>query len=190
MHDASSAAKKYVCLLDGCRKCFTLLGNLKSHMNKFHVKTLGALIARLVESEARGGGKEGEENELLEYFYSLYRNPNKGIRGRRKGRKVASTTYNTNSTATSLPLLSSLTYSLSLLASLPLSLASSTLISYTSSVLAHFNMGMGARIEMEMFEGSSSRIRSLCVSSLGSLYKVWTYDEEERGGLAFRDCMY
>ncbi|KFZ03976.1 hypothetical protein V501_09269, partial [Pseudogymnoascus sp. VKM F-4519 (FW-2642)] len=168
VHDAGSAAKKYVCLLDGCGKCFTLLGNLKSHMNKFHVETLGALTARIAESEARGGGKEGEEDELLEYFRGLYRNANKGIRGRRKGRKIASTTHNTDSTATSPPSLSSSTYSLSSLASLPLSPTSSTSISYTGGVPAHFNMGMGAGIEMEMFEGSRSGIGSLCASSLGS----------------------
>ncbi|OAF59720.1 hypothetical protein VC83_03928 [Pseudogymnoascus destructans] len=142
VHDA---AKKYVCRLDECGKLFSQLGNLKSHMNKFHVETLGALTARFGESEARRGGKEGEEDELLEYFRSLYRNSNKGIKGRGKGRKVASTTHNTGSTATSPLSLSSSISSVCSLASLPLSPPSSTSISYTGG------MGMGARMEMEMF---------------------------------------
>lgn len=148
VHDAGGAAKKFVCRLDGCGKCFTQLGNLKSHMNKFHVETLRGLM----------GKGEREEGELLEYFRSLYRNANKGIKGRGKGRKVASTTYNTGSTSTFPPLLSYSTSSLSSLASLPLSPPSLTSISYTSGIHAHFNIGiggMGAGMGMEMFEGSS-----------------------------------
>lgn len=181
VHDAGGAAKKYACRLDGCGKCFTQLGNLKSHMNKIHIETLTGLKARFCESETKEGGKEGQEDELLKYFRSLYRNANKGIKGRGKGRKVAST-HNTGSTATSPPSLSSSTSSLSSLASLPLSPPSSTSISYTEGIPAHFNMGMGAWMEMEMFGGS------LCASSLGSLYEVGTY--EEGGNLAFGDRMY
>jgi hypothetical protein len=90
-------------------------------MNKFHIETLTGLTARFWESEAKEGRKEGEEDELLEYFRSLYRNANKGIKGRGKGRKVASTTHNTGSTATSPPSLSSSTSSLSSLAFVALS---------------------------------------------------------------------
>lgn len=170
--DVHDTAKKYVCHLDRCGKGFKLLGNLKKHMNDFHAEALGALTARFAESEARGGGKEGMEDQLLEYFRGLYRNTNKGIRGRRKGRKVASTIHNTDSTATSPPSPSSSTSPLSSLASLPLSPPSLTSICYTGGI------GMGARMEME---GSSSS---------GSLYEVWTYDEEEGDVLAFGDRMY
>ena len=180
MHDAGGAAKKYACRLDGCGKCFTQLGNLKSHMNKFHVETLKGLTASW-ESEAKEGGNEGGEDELLEYFRSLYRNANKGIKGRGKGRRVAPI-HNTGSTATSPPSLSSSTSSLSSLTSLPLSPLSST-SSYTDGIPAHLNIRMGAGMEMEMFGGG------LCASSLGSLYEVGTY-EEEGGKLAFGDRMY
>ncbi|OBT60412.1 hypothetical protein VE03_10204 [Pseudogymnoascus sp. 23342-1-I1] len=169
VHDT---AKKYVCHLDGCGKGFKLLGNLKKHMNDFHAEALGALTAIFAESEARGGGKEGMEDELLEYFRGLYRNTNKGIRGRRKGRKVASTIHNTDSTATSPPSPSSSTSPLSSLASLPLAAPPLTSICYSGGI------GMGARMEME---GSSSS---------GSLYEIWTYNEEEGDVLAFGDRMY
>lgn len=172
-------------------------------MNKFHVETLRGLTVRFGESEARGEGKGevGEEDELLEYFRSLYRNANKGIKGRGKGRKVAST----SSTSSTPPSLSSSTSSLSSLASLPLSPPSST-GSYTGGIPAHFGMGLGGggtnggggltgmagmgAMEMEMFDGSSSGIGSPCASSLGSLYEVGTFEEEEGGELAFGDRMY
>ena len=73
---------------DGFRgKAFTQLGNLKAHMNKFHKETL----ARLSEQFAHGApqvGESDEERQLREYFTDLYKNSNKGIKGRGKGRKV------------------------------------------------------------------------------------------------------
>lgn len=178
-------------------------------MNKFHVETLRGLTVRFGESErAREGGEAGgEEDELLEYFRSLYRNANKGIKGRGKGRKVASTSSSSSGTGRSgstPPSLSSSTSSLSSLASLPLSPpSSSTSYSGGGGIPAHFGMGlgggmggmnggmgMGMGVEMEMFEGSSSGIGSPCASSLGSLYEVGTFEEEEGGELAFGDRMY
>ncbi|KAL5344762.1 DNA-binding transcription factor [Pseudogymnoascus australis] len=180
VHKDGGATKKYACRLDGCGTGFTKLGNLKSHMNKFHIETLKGLTARFWESEAKEGGKEGGEDELLEYFRSLYRNANKGIKGRGKGRRVAPI-HNTGSMATFPPSLSSSTSSLSSLTSLPLSPLSST-SSYTDGIPAHFNIRMGAGMEMEMLGGG------LCASCLGSLYGVGTY-KEDGGGLAFGDRM-
>ncbi|OBT60340.1 hypothetical protein VE03_10448 [Pseudogymnoascus sp. 23342-1-I1] len=161
LHDAGGAAKKYVCRLDGCGTCFTLLGNLKSHMNKFHVEALTALTARFAESEARGGGKEGEEDELLEYFCSLYRNANKGIKGHGKGRKVASTTYNTNSTATSPPSLSS---SASLLRYFEYSSSTQLPSLFEPSSAVHSNLPIASE-QTKPFWGTRS---SLCEGSRGS----------------------
>ncbi|KFY11429.1 hypothetical protein V492_04464, partial [Pseudogymnoascus sp. VKM F-4246] len=181
VHDAGGAAKKFVCRLDGCGKCFTQLGNLKSHMNKFHKETLRGLTVRVGESEARSegngeGGQVGEEeDELLEYFRSLYRNANKGIKGRGKGRKVAATHHNNNAhghghghagNISTPPSLSSSTSSLSSLASL------SSASSSSSYPTHHMNLGFGAgglgmngmgvggvsAMEMELFDGSSSGI--------------------------------
>lgn len=62
---------------------FTQLGNLKAHMNKFHKDTLLRLSQHFANSEPTE-----EDMELREYFQSLYKNSNKGIKGRGKGRKV------------------------------------------------------------------------------------------------------
>jgi len=83
-----NASKPFKCKLDSCNKTFTQLGNLKSHQNKFHYDSLRELTAKF-----QSGGVEGmgpEERELWEYFRDLYKNSNKGIKGRGKGRKVAS----------------------------------------------------------------------------------------------------
>ena len=52
-------------------------------MNKFHKDTL----ARLSE-QFSGTDDTEEDRELKDYFQDLYKNSNKGIKGRGKGRKV------------------------------------------------------------------------------------------------------
>ena len=100
--DPGFRTRRYECILDGCRsgvhspgssatacasgtggKVFTQLGNLKAHMNKFHKDTL----ARLQLQFAHTAPTE-DDRELREYFAELYKNSNKGIKGRGKGRKV------------------------------------------------------------------------------------------------------
>ncbi|KAL2401305.1 hypothetical protein ABEF95_011100 [Exophiala dermatitidis] len=89
--------RKYECILDGCKgvggeegragRVFTQLGNLKAHMNKFHKETLARLSRQYAESE-RVEMDPKEAAELKNYFQSLYKHSNKGIKGRGKGRKV------------------------------------------------------------------------------------------------------
>lgn len=82
--------KPFECKLDGCDKSFTQLGNLKLHQNKFHLPTLNRLTQSL--AELSGDALENlppEEKDLLDYFRKLYKNLNKGIRGRGRGKKVA-----------------------------------------------------------------------------------------------------
>jgi hypothetical protein len=94
--DPGQRGKRYECILDSCKiqstddragkamqsgKVFTQLGNLKAHMNKFHKDTL----LRLSDQFAT---QTEEDRELKEYFTSLFKNSNKGIKGRGKGRKV------------------------------------------------------------------------------------------------------
>lgn len=105
--DSSNGGQRYECKLDGCRtsnstpgtnggKVFSQLGNLKAHMNKFHKDTLARLSTYFTNcGYAAGAGAEGEmnnvtdeERELREYFRGLYKNCNKGIKGRGKGRRV------------------------------------------------------------------------------------------------------
>ncbi len=103
--DPGARVRRYECILDGCRtsssprngvnspghahssgsggKVFTQLGNLKAHMNKFHKDTLARLSREFAHTEPCEG-----DRELRAYFAELYKNSNKGIKGRGKGRKV------------------------------------------------------------------------------------------------------
>ncbi|KAK6456532.1 uncharacterized protein RJT20DRAFT_95311 [Scheffersomyces xylosifermentans] len=77
--------KPYECKLDGCDKSFTQLGNLKSHQNRFHLNTLNHLTQKLAELSGPAiNNLPPDEKELLIYFKDLYKNSNKGIRGRGK----------------------------------------------------------------------------------------------------------
>lgn len=88
--------KRYECKLDECRleshgtgKIFSQLGNLKAHMNKFHKDTLARLCTQFTNQTYENDvNVSQEELELREYFKSLYKNCNKGIKGRGKGRRV------------------------------------------------------------------------------------------------------
>lgn len=78
--------KPFECKLDNCDKSFTQLGNLKSHQNKFHLPTLTKLTQTF--SSITGDALDRlpkEERSMLDYFAGLYKNSNKGIRGRGKG---------------------------------------------------------------------------------------------------------
>ncbi|KAL6944343.1 hypothetical protein ACO0RG_001079 [Hanseniaspora osmophila] len=74
--------RPFQCILDGCDKSFTQLGNLKSHQNKFHLDTLNVLTMKLALNNF--DLENEEERRLLEYLSSLYKNSNKGIKGRGK----------------------------------------------------------------------------------------------------------
>ncbi|KAA8563900.1 hypothetical protein EYC84_011911 [Monilinia fructicola] len=80
-----TGAKPFPCKLDGCDKHFTQLGNLKSHHNKFHRQTIENLEAKLQSGEI-----DLEANkEFWSYFFTLYKNSNKGIKGRGKDRNIS-----------------------------------------------------------------------------------------------------
>ncbi|KMU89231.1 hypothetical protein CIHG_06901 [Coccidioides immitis H538.4] len=62
---------------------------LQSHQNKFHAQTLRDLTFRfssLTDTERLAP----QDIELWEYFATLYKNSNKGIKGRGKDRRVSS----------------------------------------------------------------------------------------------------
>ncbi|KAJ5755283.1 hypothetical protein N7533_004826 [Penicillium manginii] len=81
-------AKPFTCLLNDCGKNFTQLGNLKSHQNKFHQNTLNTLTHRF---STEHGPANPQDRELWEYFATLYKNSNKGIKGRGKDRRISTT---------------------------------------------------------------------------------------------------
>ncbi|KAF5871385.1 putative c2h2 transcription factor protein [Botrytis fragariae] len=77
--------KPFTCKLDGCEKRFTQLGNLKSHHNNFHQQTIENLMLKLESGEI-----DLEANkEFWSYFFTLYKNSNKGIKGRGKDRNIS-----------------------------------------------------------------------------------------------------
>ena len=95
----------YHCNLDDFGKRFTQLGNLKvrqlirqtshranydmqSHQNKFHAKILQDLTMRFA-SLCEGDIVSATDKELWEYFSSLYKHSNKGIKGRGKDRRIS-----------------------------------------------------------------------------------------------------
>lgn len=85
-----TAAKPFACKLDDCGKRFTQLGNLKSHQNKFHSATICRLRERFANIK-EGDVVEEWEKALWEYFVGLYKNCNKGIKGRGKDRRISNT---------------------------------------------------------------------------------------------------
>jgi len=80
--------KPFTCKLDDCGKQFTQLGNLKSHQNKFHATTLRYLTQKFATITSDDYVPR-EDKELWEYFASLYKNSNKGIKGRGKDRRIS-----------------------------------------------------------------------------------------------------
>lgn len=99
-------AKPFLCKLEGCGKLFTQLGNLKvrspctktrpigadglcqSHQNKFHAESLRNLTLKFA-SMREGDPVTAHDKELWEYFATLYKNSNKGIKGRGKDRRIS-----------------------------------------------------------------------------------------------------
>lgn len=59
----------------------------KSHQNKFHTETLRTLALRFESIDDGESMSEGDK-ELWEYFSTLYKNSNKGIKGRGKDRRM------------------------------------------------------------------------------------------------------
>ncbi|ODQ79003.1 hypothetical protein BABINDRAFT_17476, partial [Babjeviella inositovora NRRL Y-12698] len=81
--------RPYECKLEGCDKLFTQLGNLKSHQNRFHLESVKTLTDRLADLGPDMDMLRLPEDEkyLLEYFKDLYKNSNRGIKGR--GKKIS-----------------------------------------------------------------------------------------------------
>ncbi|VEU20345.1 DEKNAAC101111 [Brettanomyces naardenensis] len=81
--------RPFQCKFDNCNKSFTQLGNLKAHQNRFHQDTINALTNRLahMNSPEDFDRLPEQERQLLSYFADLYKNLNRGIRGRGRSMK-------------------------------------------------------------------------------------------------------
>ncbi|KAI1468406.1 uncharacterized protein F4812DRAFT_366961 [Daldinia caldariorum] len=79
--------KPFVCMLDGCPKTFSQRGNLKTHHNAYHRETIKRLTQR-VRNMTGSEELSAEEQIIFKHFTELYKNLNKGIKGRGPGRKV------------------------------------------------------------------------------------------------------
>lgn len=75
------------CKLDHCNKTFNQLGNLKAHHNAAHKQLVTNFAARLASGASREDLPQ-HEREMFDYFCELYKNSNRGIRGRGKGTKT------------------------------------------------------------------------------------------------------
>ncbi|KAF1983440.1 hypothetical protein K402DRAFT_406902 [Aulographum hederae CBS 113979] len=90
--------KPFTCKLDDCGKQFTQLGNLKSHQNKFHASSLRFLTQKFATMR-EGDPVTAQDKELWEYFAALYKNSNKGIKGRGKDRRISAVSSSNSFTA-------------------------------------------------------------------------------------------
>ncbi|GJC89516.1 asparagine-rich zinc finger protein AZF1 [Colletotrichum liriopes] len=95
-------AKPFVCKLDDCNKMFTQRGNLKNHQNKYHEKTLMEMTDWIV-SISDIDALSDDQCEMYRYFANLYKNSNKGIKGRGKDRRVSNRGTKSKTTPSSYP---------------------------------------------------------------------------------------
>ncbi|OLL25779.1 Asparagine-rich zinc finger protein AZF1 [Neolecta irregularis DAH-3] len=75
--------RPFTCMLEGCKQSFAQLGNLKRHQNRHHKNTLEEYIQKF-SSAGPTTLKTPKDIEIFEYFAKLYKNSNKGIKGRGK----------------------------------------------------------------------------------------------------------
>ncbi|KAL5689730.1 hypothetical protein EMGR_008480 [Emarellia grisea] len=102
--------RKYICRLPNCGKSFAQKTHLDihmrahtgdkpfSHQNKFHATTLRTLTLKFSQmSETQL--MNPQDRQLWEYFATLYKNSNKGIKGRGKDRRISPTSKSSDSSA-------------------------------------------------------------------------------------------
>ncbi|OTB05882.1 hypothetical protein M426DRAFT_10325 [Hypoxylon sp. CI-4A] len=90
--------RPFRCILDGCSKTFGQRGNLKHHHNSFHKDTIKVLTEKFMSDTE---SLSDEEMRLFKHFAELYKNSNKGIKGRGPNRKVAPRRHSPTSPALS-----------------------------------------------------------------------------------------
>jgi len=88
-------------LLVGILRMPYISNSIQSHQNKFHANTIRYLTQKF-STFREGDQVSTQDKEMWEYFANLYKNSNKGIKGRGKDRRI-STTLSPGSTSSSFP---------------------------------------------------------------------------------------
>ncbi|KAI2791605.1 hypothetical protein POX_c04470 [Penicillium oxalicum] len=166
-HRAHSGEKPFICKEPSCGQRFSQLGNLKSHQNKFHASTLRNLTLRFA-SMGDAGPTNPADRELWEYFAELYKNSNKGIKGRGKDRRISTPITSSGATSTTSP------SSLSSSSSSSASFSPDNTLSRSNYDRGHSRILTGRMSSMEsdedgrlMYPGYESRGTSMSCSSEG-----------------------
>ncbi|KAI0138379.1 hypothetical protein BJ166DRAFT_598618 [Pestalotiopsis sp. NC0098] len=84
VHDPT---KRFHCLIDNCNKPFTQRGNLKNHQNKFHKEAVIKYMTLFSENTIESL-EDPEHRKLFVHFKEIYKNMNRGIKGRGVGRTI------------------------------------------------------------------------------------------------------
>ncbi|KAI1458372.1 hypothetical protein F4805DRAFT_138013 [Annulohypoxylon moriforme] len=80
-----SQTKPFRCIFYNCQKTFGQRGNLKTHHNAFHKDDIKELTLKF-KALAPGDELSEEDKKLFNHFAELYKNSNKGIKGRGSNR--------------------------------------------------------------------------------------------------------
>jgi hypothetical protein len=156
----------------------------QSHQNKFHISTIRALTTKFA-SIKDGDIVHAADKELWEYFANLYKNSNKGIKGRGKDRKVGSNSMASSSGMRNMNSRSGGGYGLS-------GAGRGMMVAPGGG---HVSSGEGGGAQYEMFDvDDDSQSGSGGGSSVGTCYDDAPSDGFENAGrsgdLAFGDRMY
>ncbi|KAI3324968.1 hypothetical protein HD806DRAFT_461199 [Xylariaceae sp. AK1471] len=81
-----------ICILKSCGKSFSSRGNLKTHQNAYHKEELRELELKFSKMESVTEISEADR-ELWDYFRTIHKNSNKGIKGRGKECRVELLTH-------------------------------------------------------------------------------------------------
>ncbi|KAI0898035.1 hypothetical protein F4806DRAFT_494768 [Annulohypoxylon nitens] len=80
--------KPFRCIFYNCQKTFGQRGNLKTHHNRFHKDDIIELTMKF-KNLPPGDEIPEEDKKLFKHFAELYKNSNKGIKGRGPNRTVS-----------------------------------------------------------------------------------------------------
>ena len=160
----------------------------QSHQNKFHIDTIRKLTSKFA-SIKDGDLVNAADKELWEYFANLYKNSNKGIKGRGKENKVANHSMSMSSNVRSMGVHGS-GYTMNGAG------RGNMVVGVMGTGMRQSQSGRGDR-QYEMFDAddeSQAGSHSVGGSSVGTCYDDAPsdgYEENERAGqLAFGDRIY